>query len=50
MNALRDLWLDNADVTVLLAPDARAGTWSKWFLKPFLWAMRPANPSTCLSP
>ena len=39
MNALRDLWLDNADVTVLLAPDARAGTWSKWFLKPFLWAM-----------
>ena len=23
----------------MLAPDARAGTWSKWFLKPFLWAM-----------
>src|SRR5919109_3608611 len=21
------------------APDARAGAWSKWFLKPFLWAM-----------
>src|SRR2546429_1830170 len=39
MGALRDLWLDNADVTVLLAPDARAGTWSKWFLEPFLWAM-----------
>ena len=39
INALRDLWLDNADVTILLAPDARAGTWSKWFLKPFLWAM-----------
>ena len=39
MNALRDLWLDNADVTILLAPDARAGTWSKWLLKPFLWAM-----------
>jgi patatin-related protein len=34
---LRDLWLDNADVTVLLAPEARAGTWSKWFLKPFIW-------------
>src|SRR5215471_18418095 len=34
---LRDLWLDNADVTVLLAPDARAGAWSKWILKPFLW-------------
>jgi patatin-related protein len=34
---LRDLWLDNADVTVLLAPDARAGKWSKWILKPFIW-------------
>ena len=34
---LRDLWLENADVTVLLAPEARAGTWSKWILKPFIW-------------
>jgi len=34
---LRDLWLDNADVTVLLAPEARAGTWSKLILKPFIW-------------
>src|SRR6266566_7578503 len=33
MGALRDLWLKNADVAVLLAPDARAGAWSKWFLK-----------------
>ena len=33
MDALRDLWLDNADVTVLLAPEARAGAWSKWFLQ-----------------
>src|SRR5712691_3353093 len=38
MGALRDLWLQNADVTVLLAPDARAGKWSKWFLKPVIWA------------
>jgi patatin-related protein len=38
MGALRDLWLKNADVTVLLAPDARAGAWSKWFLKPVIWA------------
>lgn len=37
MEKMRDLWLDNADVTVLLAPDTRAGAWSKWFLKPFLW-------------
>src|SRR5262245_59937561 len=38
MNALRDLWIENADVIVLLAPDARAGTWSKWFLQPVIWA------------
>ncbi|MGE0034180.1 MAG: patatin-like protein [Xanthobacteraceae bacterium] len=37
MEVLRDLWLDNADVSVLLAPDARAGQWSKWFLRPLLW-------------
>jgi patatin-related protein len=37
MDALRKLWLDNADVTVLLASDARAGKWSKWFLQPLLW-------------
>src|SRR5437588_10727927 len=37
MNALRDLWLGNADVSVLLSPDAKAGNWSKWFLKPFFW-------------
>src|SRR5215831_16634974 len=38
MGALRDLWLENADVAVLLDPDARAGAWSKWFLKPVIWA------------
>jgi patatin-related protein len=37
MGPLRDLWLDNADVSVLLSPDTRAGVWSKWFLKPVLW-------------
>jgi patatin-related protein len=37
MEKMRDLWLDNADVTVLLSPETRAGSWSKWFLKPFLW-------------
>ncbi len=37
MEVLRDLWLDNADVAVLLAPDARAGNLSKWFLRPFIW-------------
>src|SRR6266702_4228010 len=38
MGALRGLWLDNADVSVLLAPDARARRWSKWFLLPVIWA------------
>jgi patatin-related protein len=33
----RNLWLNNADVTVLLAPEARAGRWSKWVLKPLIW-------------
>ena len=37
MRPMRDLWLDNADVSVLLSPDTRAGAWSKWFLKPILW-------------
>ena len=35
---LRELWLENADVAVLLSADARAGAWSKWFLQPFIWA------------
>jgi patatin-related protein len=35
---LRDLWLQNADVTVLLAPEARAGAWSKWMVRPVIWA------------
>jgi patatin-related protein len=37
MNPLRSLWLENADVSVLLASEARAGNWSKWFLKPLIW-------------
>src|SRR5712691_8492080 len=37
MGAMRDLWLDNADVSVLLSPETRARVWSKWFLKPFIW-------------
>lgn len=38
MDRLRDLWLDNADVTELLAPEAKARRWSKWFLQPLFWA------------
>jgi patatin-related protein len=37
MDALRNLWIENADVTVLLAPEARASAWSKFFLLPFIW-------------
>src|SRR3954469_12842617 len=36
MHALRDLWLNNADVDQLLAPEARAGRWSKLILKPII--------------
>src|SRR5438445_7850416 len=30
MSGLRDLWLRDADVTELLAPDAKARQWSNW--------------------
>jgi len=43
MSRLRDLWLEKADVTELLAPEARARKWSKWFLRPFLWAAGAAG-------
>ena len=36
-NVLRDLWLENADVTVLLAQEAKASTWSKAFMQPLIW-------------
>lgn len=36
---LRDLWLEDADVTELLAREARAKVWSKWFMRPFVWGM-----------
>ena len=41
MGRLRDLWLENADVTELLAPEAKAHRFSKWFLRPFFWAAGP---------
>ena len=37
IDRLSELWLDQADVHVLLAPEARAGRWSKLALKPLLW-------------
>ncbi len=37
MGSLRDLWLEKADVEVLLAQEARARPWSKWIVRPLLW-------------
>jgi patatin-related protein len=34
---LRNLWLENADVSVLLSPEAKAKAWSKFFMKPLVW-------------
>ena len=33
---LTDMWLANADMLQLLAPEARAKTWSKWIFWPFV--------------
>jgi patatin-related protein len=38
MGSLRDLWLEKADVGVLLSREARARPWSKWVLRPLIWA------------
>lgn len=50
MARLRDLWLDNADVTELLAQDARARGWSKWFLLPLFWAAGAAGVTLVTDP
>lgn len=39
MGALRDLWLDQADISTLLDPEARAGTTSKLLLKAVVWLL-----------
>jgi patatin-related protein len=41
LDGLTELWLERADVTQLLEPDGRATSWSKWFLRPFLWTAFP---------
>lgn len=38
MGHLRDMWLESGDVGALLAKDARAGRWSKFFVAPLVWA------------
>jgi patatin-related protein len=46
MGRLRDLWLENADVTKLLAPEARARRWSKWVLPAVLLGCGRGRPGT----
>jgi patatin-related protein len=48
LGTMRNLWLDNADVAVLLSPDTRAGVWSKWFLRPFLWGAAKTGMLTAI--
>ncbi len=48
MGKLRDLWLDYADVTVLLDPAAKAGRWSKLVLKPFIWGAAASGMLTAI--
>jgi patatin-related protein len=43
ISGLRDLWFKRADVGELLAPEARAGDWSKWFVRPLVWLGRLAG-------
>src|SRR5262249_2941816 len=38
MGRLRDLWLEKADVTEMIAAQSRARGWSKWFLRPLFLA------------
>ena len=43
MGALRDLWLEHADVVELLAPEARARAGSKLVLRPVVWLLGAAG-------
>ena len=43
MGALRDLWLDHADIAELLDPEARARASSKLVLKPVVWLLGAAG-------
>ena len=50
MGRLRDLWLENADVSELLAPEAKARRFSKWLLRPLFWAAGKAGPEYISDP
>jgi patatin-related protein len=38
LDPLRSLWLEGADVERLLDPDAASGRWSKFYMRPLVWA------------
>jgi len=40
IDKLRDFWLESADVTQILAPEARAKRRSKLYMHPFIWILR----------
>ncbi len=40
IDKLRDFWLESADVTQILAPEARAKRRSKLYMHPFIWVLR----------
>ncbi len=40
IDKLREFWLESADVTQILAPEARAKRRSKLYMHPFIWGLR----------
>ncbi|WP_439817091.1 patatin-like protein [Zavarzinia sp. CC-PAN008] len=48
LDPLTALWLDQADVTYLLAEERRAGPWSKAFMRPLLWLAATRAPDGML--
>jgi patatin-related protein len=44
IDSVTDVWLEDVDISKLLAPEAKAEPWHKWyvrpFLRPFLWELR----------
>ncbi len=44
VDSVTDVWLDDVDIAYLLAPEAKAEPWHKWyvrpFLRPFLWELK----------
>jgi len=45
LSPLRDMWLENADITRLIEEDALAGRWSKRFMTPFVGRILRHDPA-----